>query len=56
MPHLSRRSFLKTATVAAAGAVFTARSWSQVAGENIAAANQRRSREYRAPWIVPQLA
>ncbi len=34
MPQLTRRSFLKTATIAAAGAVFTARSWSQVAGAN----------------------
>jgi predicted dehydrogenase len=34
MPHLTRRSFLKTATAAATGAVFSARSWSQVAGAN----------------------
>ena len=34
MLPLTRRSFLKTVTAAAAGAVFTARSWSQVAGAN----------------------
>ncbi|HWA28305.1 MAG TPA: Gfo/Idh/MocA family oxidoreductase [Lacunisphaera sp.] len=33
MPLVTRRSFLKTAT-AAAGAAFTARSWSQVTGAN----------------------
>ena len=34
MPSLTRRTFLKTAAVATAGAAFTARSWSQVAGAN----------------------
>jgi predicted dehydrogenase len=34
MPHISRRSFLKKSALATAGAVFTARSWSQVAGAN----------------------
>ena len=34
MPRLTRRSFLKTAAVATAGAVFTARSRSQVPGAN----------------------
>jgi predicted dehydrogenase len=34
MPQLSRRSFLKRSALATAGAVFSARSWSQVAGAN----------------------
>lgn len=34
MPHLTRRSFLKTSTLAAAGVALSARSWSQVAGAN----------------------
>ena len=34
MNALNRRTFLKTSALAAAGAAFTARSWSQVAGAN----------------------
>jgi len=34
MNHFTRRSFLKTFSVAAAGLVFSARSWAQVAGAN----------------------
>jgi predicted dehydrogenase len=34
MPRISRRSFLKTAAVATAGAAFSARSWSQISGAN----------------------
>ncbi len=34
MKPLTRRSFLKTTALAGAGAAFTARSWSQVAGAN----------------------
>jgi predicted dehydrogenase len=34
MPRISRRAFLKTASVAAAGAALRPRSWAQVAGAN----------------------
>ena len=34
MNHLSRRSFLKTSALAAAGAALSARSWAQVVGAN----------------------
>src|SRR5476651_1187429 len=34
MPHVTRRTFLKTSALAAAGAALTSRSWSQVAGAN----------------------
>src|ERR1051325_2149809 len=34
MPPLTRRSFLKGAAAATAGAAFSARSWSQVSGAN----------------------
>jgi predicted dehydrogenase len=34
MPRLTRRSFLKAATAAAGAALFSARSWSQIAGAN----------------------
>jgi hypothetical protein len=34
MNHLSRRAFLKTSTLAAAGIALSARSWAQVAGAN----------------------
>jgi len=34
MPHLSRRSFLKTATLAAATTAWSTRTWAQAAGSN----------------------
>lgn len=59
MPRLTRRSFLKTATVATAGAALSARSWSQVNGAHsdirlaIAGLNGRGKEIARAFHAIP---
>lgn len=59
MPHVTRRSFLKAATVAAGATVLSARSWAQVAGANsdiriaIAGLNGRGREFIRAFRAIP---
>ena len=57
LPHLAANSvdLAKTPPTLGAPLTFDGKT-EKFAGENSAAANKHHSREYRAPWIVPQLA